>query len=101
MKDYTFILKPLFFVFSLIFSTWMVLAIEKISPSDFGEYKTLFESQPAPVVKFSSHYIKQLFGEYRSGTIDSIQLDRKLEKFLSGIQKISDKSRETKVVDSH
>lgn len=89
MKDYTFILKPLFFVFSLVFSTWMVLAIEKISPSDFGEYKTLFESQPAPLVKFSSHYIKHMFGEYKTGKIDSIQLERKLETFLSGIHKIS------------
>ncbi|MFY9311168.1 MAG: hypothetical protein WAQ28_19145 [Bacteroidia bacterium] len=101
MKDYTFILKPLFFVFSLIFSTWMVLAIEKVSPSDFGEYKTLFESQPAPMVKFSTHYIQQLFGQYKTGTIDSVQLQRKLETFLTGIQKISDKSRETKVADSH
>lgn len=96
MKDYTFILKPLFFVFSLVFSTWMVLAIEKVSPSDFGEYKTLFESRSTPVVKFSSHYIKQLFGEYKTGKIDSIQLERKLEAFLSDIHKISVQSDKDK-----
>lgn len=89
MKNYTFVLKPLFFVCSLIFSTWMVLAIEKVSPSDFGEYKTLFEPQTTPMVKFSKHYIKQLFLEHENGTIDSIQLEHKLDYFLSAIEKIS------------
>lgn len=89
MKNYTFIFKPLFFVFSLVFSTWMVLAIEKVSPSDFGEYKTLFETQSSPMAKFSSHYIQQLFLEHKNGTIDSIQLQRKLEMFIGAIHKIS------------
>ena len=89
MKNYTFIFKPLFFVFSLVFSTWMVLAIEKISPSDFGEYKTLFESQPSPMTKFSTHYIQQLFLEHKNGIIDSVQLQHKLETFLGAIHKIS------------
>ncbi len=90
MKNYAFILKPLFFIFSLIFSTWMMLAIEKISPSDFGEYKSLFEDEYSSVHSFEYHKqnLRQLFLEYKHGEIDSIQMEQKLESFFNSFQKV-------------
>lgn len=83
MKKYKFLLKPLFFIFSLIFSSWLVLKIEKISPSDFGKEKLLFENDPVPTVsRYDEQYLKNLFMEYKFGIINSRQLDEKLDFFL-------------------
>lgn len=85
MKNYKFILKPLFFIFNLIFATWLVLKIEKIQPSDFGEYKSLFYSGPKPkmVTISDKETLKKLCTEYKQGKIDSVDLEKRLDKFLT------------------
>lgn len=84
MKQYKFLLKPLFFIFNLVFATWLVLKIEKIQPSDFGEHKSIFESAPKPriVTQEDKKYLTTLALEFKYGLIDSTTLDKKLKKFL-------------------
>jgi hypothetical protein len=85
MKKYTFLFKPIFFIFNLIFATWLVLKIEKIKPSDFGEHKSIFDSAPKPRVIHPSDkaVIKTFCMEFKYGLIDSVQLRKKLDKFLA------------------
>jgi hypothetical protein len=83
MKRYQFLIKPIFFIFSVFFAAWLTLKIEKLSPSNFGSYKSLFEKQPQ-IIKLSGHCrtsLKKLFFKYKSGLIDSVGLDQELEKF--------------------
>jgi hypothetical protein len=88
MKEYRFLLKPLFFIFCLFFSTWMVLKIEKISPSDFSRYSSLFESSKERTEKIatekrkSKQFLKGLCIKYKAGILDSALLDRTLEEYL-------------------
>ncbi|MCW3076746.1 MAG: hypothetical protein JWO32_1355, partial [Bacteroidetes bacterium] len=83
MKNYRFILKPLFFIFNLLFATWLVLKIEKIEPSDFGEYKSIFYkgAMPKMVTQKDKQYLKNLCSEYKNGKIDSLKLEKQLEDF--------------------
>jgi hypothetical protein len=97
MKKYKFLFKPLFFIFSLLFASWMVLAIEKIRPSDFGKYKSLFESNTNKQSKvktanlyikkkvntFTKRHIMKFCFDYKAGEIDSTQLDQQLEQLLN------------------
>lgn len=85
MKKYKFILKPMFFIFNLIFVTWLVLKIEKIQPSDFGEYKSLFYSGPKPkmVTANDKQFLKNLCVRYKHGNIDSLQFEKQLDSFLT------------------
>src|SRR3569832_2117450 len=96
MKQYTFILKPLFFIFSLVASSYMVLVIEKISPSDFGRHQTLFVADPKPapaitavkpdamIYGYSKQYLKNLCFDYKFGIIDNETLDQRISTFLYG-----------------
>jgi hypothetical protein len=85
MKKYKFLVKPLFFIFNLLLATWLVLKIEKLSPSDFGRHKTLFE-RTEPVQQnfphYDKYYIKALADQYRSGKLDSATFVILLEKFI-------------------
>ena len=84
MKKYTFLFKPLFFIFSLLIASWLVLKIEKLRPSDFGKEKYLFENEPVvSVSKYDEQYLKNLFLEYKFGIINSRQLDEKIYFFLN------------------
>jgi hypothetical protein len=85
MKRYKFLLKPLFFVFNLFFATWLVLAIEKIEPSDFGRNSSFFDKTPVPrkVSMKDKPYLIDLFTKYKKGLIDSNTLDRHINAFLS------------------
>lgn len=92
MKKYKFLLKPAFFIFNLIFATWLVLKIEKIQPSDFGRYKGMFESSevrpdPQPETRYDKYYLKKLADDYRSGILDSAGFDLQLEKFIAAANK--------------
>lgn len=102
MKKYKFILKPLFFIFSLLFTSWMVLKIEQLSPSDFGKYRSLFKTvsdtavvHPKKEIRlsvkktklFQKQYLKTLCIDYKTGVIDSEKLDRQLELFLNDLEK--------------
>lgn len=100
MKKYNFLFRPVFFIFSLLFSTWLVLQIEKVSPSDFGKYKGLFEksSKPSSITKKQKLYrtinkddLMKLCSDYKAGIIDSIELDNKLKFLLESVEKISNK----------
>jgi hypothetical protein len=88
MKEYSFLVKPVFFIFNLIFATWLVLSIEKIKPSDFGEYNTIFAPAPKPrmVGKQDKVYLKKLAEEYCAGKIDGKKLDEELERFVAPVQ---------------
>lgn len=86
MAKYKFLLKPLLFIFNLVFATWLVLAIEKISPSDFGQYEFLFEdSSPKPekVKAIRKDFLKKLCTDYKMGRLDSTGLEKGLERFLT------------------
>jgi hypothetical protein len=84
MTEYKFLLKPLFFIFNLIFATWLVLKIEQIQPSDFGRYRSIFESkdQLNPEKLRQKKYLEKIFSEYKHGLLDSVQVAGKLEKYL-------------------
>jgi hypothetical protein len=98
MEKYKFLIKPLFFVFNLMFATWLVIKIEKISPSDLGRYKSLFDRASSPVYKVKpacphrekSSYLKSLCSDYKKGVIDSAKFNRELESFL-GADEFSNK----------
>jgi hypothetical protein len=85
MKNYSFLLKPLFFIFNLLFATWLVLFIEKLKPSDFGKHKSIFESAPKPktVSEGDKHFLKNLVISYKLGKIDSLTLEKELDRFVS------------------
>ena len=95
-SKYKFLFKPIFFIFSLIFATCLVLYIENIAPSDFGRYESLFGG-PKPkgakanlhlinshsaLPKFKEAKLKKLFLDYRSGKMDSTRIDQIVEKYL-------------------
>lgn len=85
MKHYKFLAKPIFFIFNLVFATWLVLKIEKIKPSDFGEHKSIFSTAPKPriITRSDKMVLKTLFLEFKYGLIDTAQLDKKLDQFLA------------------
>ncbi|HXB40645.1 MAG TPA: hypothetical protein VNZ49_08890 [Bacteroidia bacterium] len=91
MKKYKFLFKPVFFILNLLFATWLVFRIEKITPSDFGRYRSLFEDQQ-PVIQhhtFNKKFLRKLCLDYKTGTLDSIKLEQELDEFLVRQQRIS------------
>ncbi len=83
MSNYKFIIKPIFYILSLLFSCWMVLKIEKMQPSDFGKYQSLFTKGSTSVItKSNIQYLKQLCKDYKEGTIDSLKFEKQLTLFL-------------------
>jgi hypothetical protein len=84
MKNYAFLFKPLFFIFNLVFATWLVLAIERLKPSDFGSYRSVFEppQKPKTVSKADKPFLKKLITDYKTGKIDSAALEEQLNRFL-------------------
>jgi hypothetical protein len=82
--NYNFLIKPLFFICSLIFASWMVLQIEKIRPSDFGRHAALFERNVKHEnnSKKNKENMKKLCDQYKKGLIDSAAFHRKLEKYI-------------------
>jgi hypothetical protein len=85
MKQYKFLLKPLFFLFNLVFATWLVLEIEKLKPSDFGEHNTLFHPAPKPriVTQKDKELLRAIALEFKYGLIDSTKMEKKLDAFLA------------------
>jgi hypothetical protein len=85
---YSFVLKPIFFVFNLIFATWLVLAIEQVRPSDFAQHKSIFTSREKPkkVYMTDKTHLKKLAQQYKDGKIDENTLDAELEAFLAPIK---------------
>jgi len=91
MEKYKFLLKPAFFIFNLLFSTWLVFQIEKISPSDFGKYKSIFENPPKPIPVQKKQELKKLCADYKAGLLDSAGLEQRLDKFLVSQKEVSSK----------
>jgi len=87
MENYKFIFKPLFFIFNLIFATWLVFVIEEIKPSDFGRYKYLFDEPPALKTKMhkKNHLIK-ICADYKAGVLDSTELVKRIDMYLASPQ---------------
>lgn len=77
----------MFFIFNLLFATWLVFKIEEISPSDFGRFKSLFDDPPGSISTRKKN-LKKIIVEYKKGTLDSAQLDQKIEKYLENNGKI-------------
>jgi hypothetical protein len=90
MKNYRFLIKPLFFIFNLLFATWLVIKVERLQPSDFGRYKSLFE-KPAPVLKnvpvYDRNYILKLSQDYKNGVLDKKLFELELDKYLNEVNK--------------
>lgn len=86
MKKYNFLFKPVFYIFSLLFATWLVIRIEKIRPSDFGEPKTTSPQDNSDKIIQNKKYLKNLFSSYTSGLIDSTELDQKITTILKSMK---------------
>ena len=110
MKKYNFLFKPLFFIFSLVFATWLVLYIEKIHPSDLGSLGHMFEGNSVPINTTTSTKNEVTYGmpgllsltlrqaglkkacmDYKSGLIDSTELDKQIRFFLDDTGKSPEK----------
>jgi hypothetical protein len=88
MKKFTFLIKPLFFILSLLFSSWLVLKIEKTNPSDVSMDNSLSESKTFPSkLNREKKYLMTLFIQYKYGLMDNKQLEKKLEIFLDPSKK--------------
>jgi len=87
MKKYSFILKPLFYIFNLEFACWLVFRIEKMTPSDFGRYGFLFDEGPygSPTLNqlYRKKFLLNLCSDYKAGKLDSAQLDKRLDLLLN------------------
>lgn len=82
-NKYSFLFKPVFFIFCLLSGSWMVLKIEKLSPSDFGRHKSLFEKEENLLPgEPPETELKKLVFDYKNGLMDSVLFEMKLEEFF-------------------
>lgn len=98
MKKYKFLLKPLLFIFNMLFATWLVVKIEQLSPTDFTRYKPFFgiESKPKEnqfqkkpeLTTLDKPVLKKLCSDYKLGLIDSVRLDKELDFVLNPGQEV-------------
>jgi len=95
MIRYKFLFKPLFFIFNLLFASWLVLKIEKLSPSDFGKHRSLFEGKPKPLAvhhidtcRHVRGYLLNLCSDYKNGQINDSTLYKKIEKLVVADERI-------------
>lgn len=84
MKQYSFLVKPLFYILTLLFATWLVIKIEKISPSDFGEDSpdSINQRVHSEIVQDNKQYLYALCLSFKDGAIDSMELKEKLTLYL-------------------
>jgi hypothetical protein len=103
MEKYNFLVKPVFYIFSLVFSCWMVFSIEKISPSDFGKYKSLFEvsydknKKAGDSDQWKLSKLKALYKTYKEGAIDSSTFFRQLDKIATE-EELANETRKKNIV---
>lgn len=89
--SYRFLLKPLFFIFSLIFATCLVLFIERLAPSDLGSAGTYFRSQPVehPAVHhYDKEMLRKLCEDYKNGVLTGPGLDSSLTRLLQARERV-------------
>jgi hypothetical protein len=53
-SNYNFLFKPVFFIVTLIVATMLILWIERLKPSDMGDYQTVFQREM--VISKSNNY---------------------------------------------
>ncbi len=84
MKKYSFLFKPLFYILSLAFATWLVIKIEEVRPSDFGQTETKTPNSRITKEELLNRKknLRTLFREFKEGKIDSTQFDNKLTFLL-------------------
>ncbi len=90
LKKYSFLFKPVFYIFNIIFATWLVLKIEKLHPSSLGSYSSIFEdykpdNKTQNEREFSNDdkaFLKKLFSEYKADRLDSNLLNKQIDLFL-------------------
>jgi hypothetical protein len=79
MKEYKFLFKPLFYIFSLLLSSWMVLYINETNlPQQHGQIPVASEEH----LLGDKNVLKKLISDYKNGHIDSVALDNQLDFFL-------------------
>lgn len=84
MKNYKFLVKPILFIFNLIFATWLVFAIESVTPSDFGRYGYLFEDPPALTTKkLKKEHLIRICADYKAGKLDTSDLVERIDMYLA------------------
>jgi len=85
MNNYKFLRKPFFFLFNLLFATWLVLKIEQIKPTDFGRNRNFFEPAPQPrIVTIKDRaFLLQMANDYAKDKLDSAALRLKIEAYLT------------------
>lgn len=82
-NKYSFLFKPAFFIFCLLAGSWIVLRIEKLSPSDFGRYRSLFEREEKIIPREPGKTkLKKLVLDYKNGLIDSVMFETQMEEFF-------------------
>jgi hypothetical protein len=92
MKEYTFLVKPVFFIFNLVFATWMVFTIEKIRPSDFGRYGDIFNTEPPTALQtLNKKTVLKLCKDYKAGLLDSAKLEEKVNRLFPHPQQAAGK----------
>ncbi|MFL5764121.1 MAG: hypothetical protein ACJ77K_09280 [Bacteroidia bacterium] len=85
MSNYKFLLKPLFFIFNLLFATWLVLKIEQIQAPDAIMPPASTHNKPGSAGNEKA-ILRSLLWSYKAGRLDSIQLDNKIDDFLKGLK---------------
>lgn len=92
MKQYSFLLKPVLFIFNLLFATWMVFAIERLRPSDLGKYGDIFETRPSSATQLlNKKTLLKLCKDYKAGILDSTKLEENIDRLLKLPRKQADK----------
>ncbi len=67
-----FLIKPAFYIFSLFFSSWLVMSMERMQQP--GQESRASQSR--------KERLKKLFEEYKSGSLDSTMLVKELDRFF-------------------
>lgn len=81
MKQLASLIKPLLFIAQLLIASWLVLYIEKLQPSDFGRYKSLFVNERKSLLEKRLEAHEVLF-EFKQNRLDSLQAIHKLDSLL-------------------
>jgi hypothetical protein len=84
MNSYKFLLKPLIFIFNLLFATWLVFRIEQVSPTDLGmtDRKASANADPETVRK----KFRQLCIDFKTGRINSTQLEQEFDHLIQDLK---------------
>jgi hypothetical protein len=89
MERYNFLFKPVFFIVSLLFSSWLVIQVERLQPSDLGRFEKLFDSgekEEKPSPEYIRAYLHTLYRDHQEGRISDQVLTIEVYKFLEKLK---------------